>query len=148
MKAVRLAVGDTALARTMFSMMAAVFEEPRGDLSDDYIAGLLSRPGFWAIAAIDGDEVVGGITAHTLPMTRRPGSEVFLYDIAVRVDRQREGIGRGLVAHLREAAATEAIDTVFVPADDEDDHAIEFYRALGGQESRVTFFTFEDGGGR
>jgi aminoglycoside 3-N-acetyltransferase I len=143
MKTVRLEAGDIALAKTMFSMMAAVFEEPGSELSDAYVAGLLSRPGFWAIAAIDGDEVVGGVTAHTLPMTRTQGSEVFIYDIAVRRDRQRGGIGRELVTHLRAAAAAEGIDTVFVPADDEDDHAIEFYRALGGEASTVTFFTFE-----
>jgi len=70
-------------------------------------------------------------------------SEIFIYDIAVRPDRQRRGIGRSLVAHLREAAAAEGIDVVFVPADAEDDHAIEFYRALGGDASPVTFFTFE-----
>jgi aminoglycoside 3-N-acetyltransferase I len=29
-----------------------------------------------------------------------------------------------------------------VPADEEDDHAIEFYRALGAEASPVTFFTF------
>lgn len=143
MKTVRLAAGDTELAKTMFSVMAAAFEEPRGDLSDAYVAGLLARADFWAIAAIDNDQVVGCLTAHTLPMTRRQGSEVFIYDIAVRRDRQRRGIGRGLVEHLRQAAAVAGIHTVFVPADDEDDHAIEFYRALGGNASAVTFFTFE-----
>jgi aminoglycoside 3-N-acetyltransferase I len=142
-KTVRLGAGDTAVAKAMFTMMAAVFEEPAGDLSDEYVAELLARPGLWAIAAIDGDEVVGGITAHTVPMTRKEGSEIFLYDIAIRTDRQRRGIGRSLVSCLREGAAAEGIDTVFVPADDEDDHAIAFYRALGGEASPVTFFTFE-----
>jgi aminoglycoside 3-N-acetyltransferase I len=143
MKTVRLASGDTALAKKMFSMMARTFAEPGGELSDEYVADLLARAGFWAIAAIDGGEVVGGVTAHTLPMTRKQSSEIFIYDIAVRPDRQRQGIGRSLVGHLREAAAAEGVDTVFVPADHEDDHAIEFYRALGGDASPVTFFTFE-----
>jgi aminoglycoside 3-N-acetyltransferase I len=149
MKTVRLGAGDVALAKTMFSGLAAVFEEagdfeePGDELSDEYVAGLLSRTAFWAIAAIDGDGVVGGLTAHTLPMTRTQSSEIFIYDIAVRRDRQRQGIGRSLIAYLREAAAAEGIDTVFVPAEDEDDHAIGFYRALGGDASPVTFFTFE-----
>ncbi|MGH7437353.1 MAG: GNAT family N-acetyltransferase [Polyangiaceae bacterium] len=143
MKTVRLGPADAALARTMFAMMAAVFSEPTGVLSDEYIAHLLGRADFWALAAIEGDEVVGGLTAHTLPMTRAEGSEVFLYDLAVRPDRQRTGIGRSLVARLREGAAACGADNVFVPADDEDDHAIEFYRALGGSPSPVTIFTFE-----
>ena len=143
MKTMRLAPDDVNLARTMFSMMTAVFQESEAELSDEYVAGLLARADFWAIAAVDGDDVVGGLTAHTLPMTRKQVSEVFIYDLAVRGDRQRQGIGRSLVRYLREAAAAEGIDTLFVPADDEDTHAIDFYRAIGGSASRVTFFTFE-----
>jgi len=32
--------------------------------------------------------------------------------------------------------------SVFVPADDEDQHALDFYRAVGGQAQSVTFFNF------
>ena len=71
------------------------------------------------------------------------GSEVFLYDLAVRPDRQRRGIGRSLVARLREGAAAQGADNVFVPADVEDDHALELFRALGGIASPVAIFTFE-----
>jgi aminoglycoside 3-N-acetyltransferase I len=143
MKTVRLTSGDTAVAKAVFSLMATVFEEREEELGDEYVAGLLARPDFWAVAAIDGDDVVGGLTAHTLPMTRKRGSEIFIYDIAVRPDRQRRGVGRALVACLRAEAAAEGIDTLFVPADDQDEHAILFYRALGGDPSPVTFFTFE-----
>jgi aminoglycoside 3-N-acetyltransferase I len=143
MKTLRLGAGDVRVARAMFSMMAATFAEPGGELSDEYVADLLSRPGFWAIVALDGDEVVGCVTAHALPMTREQASELFIYDIAVRPDRQRRGVGRSLVGHLRRAAAAEEIGAVFVAADREDDHAIDFYRALGGEESPVAFFTLE-----
>ena len=40
---------------------------------------------------------MGGLTAHALPMTRSPEAELFIYDLAVRADRQRRGIGRTLV---------------------------------------------------
>jgi len=130
----------------MFQMMAGVFEEPREELADDYVVALLARPDFWAIAAIEGDAIVGGATAHTLPMTRVQGSEIFLYDLAVRTDRQRQGIGRRLVDHLRTAAAAEGIGDVFVPAENEDTHALDFYRAIGGTASAVTFFTFGGSG--
>lgn len=138
----RLEPNDTATGKILFTMMAAVFGEESAPLSDAYVERLLARRDFWAIAAFDGVEVVGGLTAHTLPMTREEGSEIFLYDIAVREDRQRQGIGSHLVAALREAGSAQGIHDVFVPADDEDEHALDFYRALGGEPVKVTIFTF------
>ncbi len=123
-------------------MMAEVFEEEFKQLSDGYLDRLLSREDFWAIAAFEGDDLIGGITAHMLPMTRTDSLEVFIYDIAVRDDQQRKGVGRHLVTALREAAGALGIQEVFVAADNNDAHAIDFYRALGGVPAPVTFFTF------
>lgn len=47
---------------------------------------------FWAFAALVGKEVVG-ITGFNLPLTRLERRELFIYDLAVKVDRQRKGIG-------------------------------------------------------
>ena len=138
----RLTSGDVDRARQLFFLMADVFDETREHLSDDYLERLLNRQAFWALAAFAGDEIVGGVTAHTLPMTRTESSEIFVYDIAVRKDRQRRGIGRLLMTGLCEAAAAMGIDEAFVPADNDDKHALDFYRALGGSPSPVTFFTF------
>jgi len=88
------------------------------------------------------EEVVGGVTAHALAMTTAEASELFIYDIAVRADQQGRGVGRRLVAALRDAAAAVGIGVVFVAADNEDGHALDFYRALGGRPSPVTVFTF------
>jgi len=137
---VRLGPTSAAEARRTFALMAETFGEERGDLSDGYLDALLARPDLWALAAIDGDDVVGGLTAHTLPMTRSETAEIFLYDLAVRPDRQRQGIGRLLVEALRAEAAAAGINEIFVPADDDDAHAIDFYRALGGSPSPVTMF--------
>jgi aminoglycoside 3-N-acetyltransferase I len=139
----RLAADDRDMARALFSTMAAVFETRVEPLSDAYIDRLLGVPTFWAFAAFDGGGIIGGLTAHTLPMTSGERSEILIYDIAVREDRQRQGVGRRLVAALLESAAGEGIGVVFVPADNEDTHALDFYRALGGQDSPVTFFTFD-----
>jgi aminoglycoside 3-N-acetyltransferase I len=73
-------------------------------------------------------------------MTRHQRSEWFVYDLAVRKDRQRRGIGRRLVDALVSDAARRGIDVVFVPADNDDDHALAFYTSLGGRPSPVTMF--------
>ncbi|MBM4780812.1 MAG: GNAT family N-acetyltransferase [Archangiaceae bacterium] len=138
----RLGPGDEAVARALFEMMATVFEEDEASNEPPDVTSLLRREAFWALAAMEGDVVVGGLTAHALPMTRSRSSELFIYDLAVAVEHQRRGIGRALVAGLRSLAAEAGITTVFVPADDEDTHALDFYRAIGGVPSPVTFFTF------
>jgi len=127
----------------MFAVLAEAFEEDPGTLGDVYVDGLLSREDLWLIAAWDDGAVAGGLTAHILPMTRSESSEVFLYDIGVRPTSQRRGIGRALVERLRRDAATAGLADVFVPAENVDVHALDFYRALGGEACAVTHFTFE-----
>ena len=83
------------------------------------------------------------MTAHALPMTRAHGSELFIYDLAVEPAHQRRGVGRALIAELRRLGAEAGIPDAFVPADDDDTHALDFYRAIGGAPAPVTMFTFD-----
>lgn len=117
MRSMRLQPGDRELARALFALMAEVFEEPCEVLGDRFLDRLLARQDFWALAAFDGDQIIGGVTAHSLPMTRSETAEVFIYDLAVRQDHQRTGVGRHLVAELRHSAAASGIENVFVAAD-------------------------------
>lgn len=139
LRMVRLA-DQPDLARTAFRMMHDVFDEGDAALSDHYVARLLADPRFHAIAAVEAGEPVGCITAHDLPMTREERSESFVYDLAVRQEHQRRGIGRQLVEALVADAARRGIDVVFVPADNDDDHALAFYTSLGGRPAPVTMF--------
>lgn len=136
----RLRDADVERARTTFTMMHEMFDEEPAPLSDRYLADLLADTAFWAIGAFDAGEPVGAITAHALPMTRHERTELFIYDLAVRDDQQRRGIGRRLVEALIAEAAGQGIDVVFVPADDDDLHAVSFYESLGGRGSPVTIF--------
>jgi len=142
----RLCAGDEGIARELFTMMAEVFDGAgRSETLDfDHVRDLLTRGEFFAVAAIDRGVVVGGVTGHVLPMTRSRSSELFIYDLAVRVDCQRQGIGRALLTALREMAVAEGITTSFVATDNDDGHALSFYRAVGGEASPVTIFTFTD----
>jgi aminoglycoside 3-N-acetyltransferase I len=138
----RLTASDRKFARKMFAMMAELFGEETAPLRDAYIDELLGRDGFWAIAAFTANEIVGGLTAHVLPMTRAASSELLIYDLAVSRDHQREGIGRRLIATLRTAAKTAGIQAIFVAADNQDAAALRFYSALGAASAPVTHFTF------
>ena len=145
-RAVRLRQGDRDIARGLFAAMAEVFEQPAGPLCDASIDRLLCRDDFWAVAAFVGEDLAGGVTAHTLPMSRSDGSELFIYDVAVRRRYQRMGIGRQLLETTCQLAAQLGIHFSFVLAENIDTHALDFYRALGATESSVTLFAFERNG--
>ena len=138
----RLVVGDRAAAQDMFTLMAEVFGEDSEPLGDDYVDRLLGEDSFWALGAFTGPDIVGGLTAHSLPMTRCMASELFIYDLAVHPDYRRQGVGTRLVQELRSAAAQMGISEVFVAADNEDEHALDFYRAEGAAGTPVTIFSF------
>lgn len=140
----RLTTADLPAARTLFATIAAVFESESASLSDEYLGRLMERNDFWALAATIDNTIVGGLTAYALPQTRAEVVELFIYDVAVVPVWQRHGVGRQLLTTLRAQAEASGIRVAFVPADNEDVHALDFYRAVGGVPSPVTFFTFGD----
>ncbi len=140
----RLRKGDERVAQKLFSVMQHAFDEEPPVLSDPYVSSLLARDDLWVIAASSGEKVIGGLTAHVLPMTRSESSELFIYDLAVDEAHRRRGVARLLVAHLLELGRAVGIQDAFVPADDDDTHALEFYRAIGGAPQKVTFFNFSE----
>jgi aminoglycoside 3-N-acetyltransferase I len=140
----RLASADLEVAHRVLRLMADVFDEGTGRVSDAYVLSLLTRPTFWLVAALENGEPLGGVTGHVLPMTRSESTELFIYDLAVDPAHQRRGVGTALVETLRREAAAAGTPVAFVPADNEDLHALAFYRAMGGDGAPVTIFTFED----
>jgi len=77
------------------ALVAEVLGEKANPLSAAYLDQLLNQEDFWAF---DGEQVLGGVTAHTLPMTRNETDELFIYDPAVDSKFQRQGIGRSAAA--------------------------------------------------
>jgi aminoglycoside 3-N-acetyltransferase I len=139
----RLTLPDRALAQDLFTLMAGVFEEPSIVLPDRYLEQVLTDSTIWVLAAFVDTTLVGGLVAHSLPMTRFAHSELLIYDLAVLETHQRQGIGAGLIAYAREIAAEHGMDNVFVMVDNEDQHALDFYNKQGGEAMRTTMFTFE-----
>lgn len=140
----RLTPSETARFQALVRLLAEVFEhEPFTMPPVSHLHAMLQSPGFIAIAATENQKVIGGLTAHVLPSCYREAPSVYLYDIAVHPDWQRQGLGGQLVAALHSEARGIGAAEVFVQADVEDDHALAFYRALRGREARVRHYTFE-----
>jgi len=92
--------------------------------------------------AIADDIVIGGLTAYLLPSVYFPSSEVYIFDLAVKTAYQRKGIGRNLIASLKEYCVVRGYKEIFVQAEVEDQHAIDFYRATGGLAESVVHFSY------
>ena len=138
----RLTPSDLATFKSLIKTFNTVFEEEQSIGSDTHLLKLLGNNSFIAIAAISKNEVVGGLTAYELPMVYSDASEVILYDMAVRIEYQRMGIGKGLIQSLKEYCAINNIEMFFVMAHEEDIHAVEFYRATGGKSEKVVNFLY------
>jgi aminoglycoside 3-N-acetyltransferase I len=79
----KLTSGQLEQAKALFDLLSEVFGEGGSPPSEAYIDQLLKQDCFWAVAAIDDDNIVGGLTAHILPMTKAEQSELLIYDVAV-----------------------------------------------------------------
>jgi aminoglycoside 3-N-acetyltransferase I len=141
----RLGLNDQPDARRLFAMLAEAFEESCAPLSDRYLDQLICRSDFWAMAAFVNAAIIGGVTAYTLPMTKQESSEIFIYDVAVLSAYRRKGVGRRLLTELQNQASEAGIHELFVAADNDDEHALDFYRHLGGNPTLTTMFGLSKG---
>lgn len=120
-----------------------VFEMENFTMPDEkHLQSLLAKDSFFAFVALSDGEVVGGLTAYTLDQYYSARPLVYIYDLAVKTQYQRQGIGRKLMAAINEYCKNAGIEEVFVQADEVDDYAIEFYQATGGNAEKVVHFNY------
>ena len=134
---------DLSIFNSLIDLFNIVFEEELKIRDETHLLRLLDSRDFIAMVAISENEVLGGLTAYELPMVYSDYSEVFLYDLAVKPEYQRMGIGKGLIQSLKEHCIKNGIKEFFVLAHEEDEHAIEFYRSTGGKSEKVVNFLYE-----
>jgi len=138
---------DLPTFNSLINLFNMVFEEESNIGSETNLLRLLNNNHFIAIVALAENEVAGGLTAYELPMYYSDSSEIFLYDLAVKPEYQRMGIGKKLIQSLKEYCIKNGIKEFFVMAHEEDEHAIEFYHSTGGRGERVVNFLYEAGDG-
>jgi aminoglycoside 3-N-acetyltransferase I len=139
----RLAPGDVALMERMLSMFGDAFEEAeaygKARPGAGYFERLLGSDYFIALAALKGEEVVGGIAAYELHKFEQERSEIYIYDLAVAETHRREGIATALIEELREMATARGAYVIFVQADPGDAPAVALYTKLGTREDVLHF---------
>src|SRR5207253_7909795 len=107
--------------------------------SDDYLEKLLAKDHFIALAAMDGDRVIGGLAAYVLDKFEQARSEMYIYDLAVEETHRRRGVATSLIEELKEIAKERGSYVIFVQADYVDPPAIALYDKLGTREEVLHF---------
>ena len=127
----------------MLTMFGEAFGEPDtysgARPSPAYLSHLLGRDHFIAVAALDGEAVVGGLAAYVLDKFEQERSEIYSYDLAVAEDHRRRGIATAMIRELQRIAAERGAWVIFVQADHGDDPAIALYSKLGRREDVLHF---------
>jgi aminoglycoside 3-N-acetyltransferase I len=120
-----------------------VFEmEPFEYPSHDYLEKILKNKNIIFMVAKYEDEIIAGLTAHQLASIYCESNEVYVYDLAVHKDFQRNGIGTRLLEELRKIICDKGDIEIFLQADIGDVFAIDFYKKNGGVPENVIHFSF------
>lgn len=134
---------DVERMRGMLAMFGEAFFDREtytaAQPANDYIRRLLASDTFIAVAALHGDDIVGGLAAYVLPKFEQARSEVYIYDLAVAEAFRRQGIATAMIEALKGRAAARGAYVIFVQADHGDDPAIALYEKLGTREEVLHF---------
>ena len=134
---------DLPALKALLALFGEAFGEPdtyQGAVpTDAYLAALLGKSHFIALAALRGGEVVGGLAAYELEKFEQARSEIYIYDLAVRETDRRKGVATGLIRALGGIAKERGAYVMFVQADRGDDAAIRLYESLGTREEVFHF---------
>src|SRR5215831_11898434 len=138
-----LRADDVSLLERMSETFGKVFRDEAtytgSRPSEDYLRRLLGGDSFIALAAMEGEEVVGGLAAYELHKFEQERSEIYIYDLAVSSAHRRKGIATALIRSLQRLAAERGAYVIFVQADLGDDPAIALYTKLGTREDVLHF---------
>ncbi len=139
----RLTHNDIHKFTELIRVFEDVFEMKNFKMPDEhYLQQLLAKDSFFVFVATIEDKVVGGLTSYIMPQYYSTLPLVYIFDLAVKTEYQRKGIGKMLIAANNNYCQEIGAEIVMVQADEADDHAIEFYQSTGGIAEKVIHFDY------
>jgi|SRR6185312_5765769 len=140
----KLSRTDIPILTELVKTYTDVFETENFSMpNSEYFQTLLDNDNIIFCVALLGNFVIGGLTAYILPSVYYPSSQVYIYDLAVKPNMQRQGIGQKIIAFLQNCCIELGHAEIYIQADIEDQHAIDFYKATGGHPEKVIHFTYD-----
>ena len=130
----------------LLEVFREVFDWEESEFPDSsYLANLLGNPQFLVLVAKAEGKIIGGLTAYILPSYQTRKSSIFIYDLGVATNFQRQGIGKKLLYSLLDYAKKHRIQDVFVDTELEDNEdALAFYQKTGfDNQAKVVQYTYD-----
>jgi len=129
----KLQINDLELVRQLIHLFQTEDEIAQPTYaSKERLLELLSNPNFYMIAAFQNGILVGGLTAYILRMYKENIAKVLLYEIEVRQEWRRQGLGTLLINYLIECAQQERAKKILIPVTKTNQNALSFYKAIQG----------------
>lgn len=130
----------------LLEVFREVFDWEESEFSDSsYLANLMGNPQFLVLVAMVENQIIGGLTAYLLPSYQTKRSSLFIYDLGVETNFQRQGIGKSLIDKLLDYAKKHQIQDVFVDTELEDnENSLAFYQKTGfDSQIKVVQYTYD-----
>lgn len=128
----------------LLHVFEAVFEmKPFATPDAVYLNSLLQDPDIiFMVVEVDG-KIIGGLSAYVLSQYYSKEKHAYIHDVAISTAYRRKGIGKKLIAAFNDYCQKMNYAEVFVAAEKEDVHAVEFYRATGADELESVHFFYK-----
>ncbi len=127
----------------LIRVFEAVFEMENFKIPEErHLQNLLAKDDFFVFVAVLDNRVVGGLTSYIMHQYYSTSPLVYIYDLAVKTELQRNGIGKMLIEGNNAYCKTIDVEAVMVEADEVDDFAIDFYRSTGAKGLKVVHFDY------
>ncbi len=143
-KIIRLQKEDLDQFVDLTKLFEEVFEIENFSIPKErHLKELLCRDDFDAFVALKYNLVVGGLTTYILKQYYSEKAIAYIYDLAVHLNHQRQGIGKNLIEEAKKFYSIKGFEDMFVQAEIVDEHAIEFYRSTNpSEEEQIVYFSY------
>ncbi|PID30349.1 AAC(3)-I family aminoglycoside 3-N-acetyltransferase [Candidatus Saccharibacteria bacterium] len=134
---------DVSDFKSLVEIFADVFENDQPISDDEHLSTLLANPDFLAFVVKQDQKVIGGLTLYVLHGYYGTRPAAYIYDVGITPEFQGQGLGKLLMAEVREYCKDNGFAEVYVEAESDDSDAVNFYRKTEySNETNVVQFTY------
>ncbi len=127
----------------LINIFKNIFEMKNFKMPDEtYLQQLLEKDDFFVFVALVDNKVVDGMTSYIMKQYYSKSPLVYIFDLAVKTEHQRQGIGKMLIKANNSYSKTIDAEAVMVQADEVDGYAIDFYQSTGATGQKVIHFDY------